>query len=1447
MSTFVNQSGKNLIITCGKLCAPRGDLTIGSAAAANATISSYGTQDCCGLSVGQAYAQYGGWDKQIHVHGNRHSHVQATTNCSAIKMGIFAHCNWGGAVIGAVGTNSNHVVSMIVNNTHIGCWTCSCLYHVSSVKTPILNTTTCATTPVLKLTGVNTPIICGPAAHFVISTDSNCSMVGTTYSTRCFAFNGSCFKQTCELINSNCVQSPVICATSYSRAPYYCVNGQSDIRPFSTDGLRGIQIRSGCTSNTAALELVNNAGTWLGTLYTTTSHYGFLDSSWGGWDIKKAINGSMCVTVGSSGFICALEGGVCATTCLSAPVACVTTCIQAFRGMFGGANHTCEQNEAVIRMGNNCNIHQYISSCASGWGSWSQWVRYVGACNTWRIGAYDAACQSGNRLWRLAGRNHSLGEVNYIVAGPSLASGTNRVALYCPYARDAVTWTGDGNHYPIGAGGIICGPSCLRTDGHLCLTANTPYICTGGAYIIVPGGIYANAGTIYAEATIMTRNGICDDTASVLDIWGGNDSAKCTKLRGKTFVCNCLYVHCNICLAPDTSGDMQNGISLGKTNALPQASWGESGSQTGRIEIGLPTLSGEGGATHYGMVHVAIDVYEYNNNDATTIIVGGHNWNCRWYNCGAHMTGGCTDKTIKLAYHSCGGTNNGRYVILLGEPNSSWNYGSVHVRSITNGLYYCNAMDMGTPWYVKRVTCADSHYNQTSADLRTASNSMAGYQCAMTCFHGPRLCATTCVRTPTVCATSGSYYLKLNSGIINVPTAYIDTINNSGSTAVLSFSGGHTKACTCLQSPILCSTQCIHMDQGNAYFDGGSCNGANDATVYVTAYNNNDWGIIVNKNVDSASEYGLDLRMGATSTAAMYARFNNTVKFKLQYNCLCHSAMICSPTVGATTVNATIACAYAFVCSPKFCSSSSFFCSNCACIHGTIKSTNCICAALSICGCCIFSNNGARVMSYGTHYASSTDWDTIFNTAGQYGQVMHEIHNGTSWANSPGSSVYSYGGLLNWHGNGMKFQMYLPHTGSNGQGLYYRTNWSTNSWYGWARIWDSNNDGASSGLDADLLDGQHGSYYRNASNLNAGTVATARLGSGTASSSTYLRGDGTWAAVSSGGLCGCTATSSLFQTAVGYCAMNPGGGIQAIAIGYKAAQYAGQFSPTDNNLNMIAIGTESLNIATNSCYTVAIGYRAGYDNVDGKENTYIGSLAGQNNDYNPAGAGAVFLGYNAGMCVTRSCGSIFLGACAYGTTCGYAYCCIVIGNALTGGNTGTGKMCSGSFTFTGSVSKSSGSFRIVHPNPAKSETKDLWHSFVESPNEGDNLYRFSLDVTGCRGVITLPNYYRHLNKNDQIWVSPVGHFGAAYGTVTENQECAVICTNSDGCYNVLLVGTRKDRAATHAWKGTERDIDSNSPHAEPVYTHGEEDENGKKELLCTTWSRDMAEYNEAYN
>ncbi len=39
-------------------------------------------------------------------------------------------------------------------------------------------------------------------------------------------------------------------------------------------------------------------------------------------------------------------------------------------------------------------------------------------------------------------------------------------------------------------------------------------------------------------------------------------------------------------------------------------------------------------------------------------------------------------------------------------------------------------------------------------------------------------------------------------------------------------------------------------------------------------------------------------------------------------------------------------------------------------------------------------------------------------------------------------------------------------------------------------------DGAGSGLDADLLDGQSSAFYRDAANINAGTLASARLAGG---------------------------------------------------------------------------------------------------------------------------------------------------------------------------------------------------------------------------------------------------------------------------------------------------------------------------------------------------------------
>jgi hypothetical protein len=68
---------------------------------------------------------------------------------------------------------------------------------------------------------------------------------------------------------------------------------------------------------------------------------------------------------------------------------------------------------------------------------------------------------------------------------------------------------------------------------------------------------------------------------------------------------------------------------------------------------------------------------------------------------------------------------------------------------------------------------------------------------------------------------------------------------------------------------------------GSININGGTANASNDATVYITATNNNDWGLIVNKYNASATEYGIDLRMGAAATYAFRIQGNGADKLRI--------------------------------------------------------------------------------------------------------------------------------------------------------------------------------------------------------------------------------------------------------------------------------------------------------------------------------------------------------------------------------------------------------------------------------------------------------------------------------------------------------------------------------------------------------------------------------------
>ena len=137
-------------------------------------------------------------------------------------------------------------------------------------------------------------------------------------------------------------------------------------------------------------------------------------------------------------------------------------------------------------------------------------------------------------------------------------------------------------------------------------------------------------------------------------------------------------------------------------------------------------------------------------------------------------------------------------------------------------------------------------------------------------------------------------------------------------------------------------------------------------------------------------------------------------------------------------------------------------------------------------------------------------------------------------------------------------------------------------------------------------------------------------------------------------------------------------------------------------------------------------------------------------------------------------------------------------------------MTCGNATFTGSyvgidnnlsvigtLTKGSGSFLIDHPDPAKKATHKLRHCFVESPTRGDNIYRYVMEANENNQTLTLdlPDYWKHLNENPQIWISPIDLFGRAFGKVNEELTLLTATFELKGKYNVLLIGTRKDKIA----------------------------------------------------
>jgi hypothetical protein len=257
-----------------------------------------------------------------------------------------------------------------------------------------------------------------------------------------------------------------------------------------------------------------------------------------------------------------------------------------------------------------------------------------------------------------------------------------------------------------------------------------------------------------------------------------------------------------------------------------------------------------------------------------------------------------------------------------------------------------------------------------------------------------------------------------------------------------------------------------------------------------------------------------------------------------------------------------------------------------------------------------------------------------------------------------------------------------------------------------------------------------------------------------------------------------------------------GGTLNCISIttGGKAASFAdtnscGNFigGGVNNKILQCRIGDEYCMFVANAVLGGNQNHICGF--VAGKLSTELADTCGN----------VIFGGDTNRICKAFGNGKTFNNAILAGRT-----------NTIVGGQNnfigGTGLTVAGyvdSAHFKNIV-KVTNNFKINHPDPSKCNTHFLYHSTIESPTAGDNIYRYEVETVGCQASFDLPSYYQYLNENDQVWVTPKDHHGKAWACVTTDQTKVCVNSDTDGKYYVLVIGTRKDELGVHYWQGVER-------------------------------------------
>jgi hypothetical protein len=124
----------------------------------------------------------------------------------------------------------------------------------------------------------------------------------------------------------------------------------------------------------------------------------------------------------------------------------------------------------------------------------------------------------------------------------------------------------------------------------------------------------------------------------------------------------------------------------------------------------------------------------------------------------------------------------------------------------------------------------------------------------------------------------------------------------------------------------------------------------------------------------------------------------------------------------------------------------------------------------------------------------------------------------------------------------------------------------------------------------------------------------------------------------------------------------------------------------------------------------------------------------------------------------------------------------------------------GNMSVVGAFSKGSGSFRIPHPLPELTDTKDLVHSFVESP-KADLIYRDKVTLVDGSATVNIDTVagmtegtFVLLCDDVQCFTSNETDWDAVKGSVAGN-ILTIECENSSSTASIswMVVGDRKDK------------------------------------------------------